>query len=289
MDTRALKLFLNLSETLHFGRTSEQLHISTSALSRGIKQLEETLGVTLFERDNRKVILTEEGRLLQAYARESLQAWDTFRETLMQESQDLRGEISIYCSVTASYSFLYDILSDFRQRHPRIELKLHTGDPAPAIQRVISGREDIAIAAKPDQLPTGLAFRRITVSPLVFIRPKISSDNLANLQPKNKEQWAQTPMIVSEEGIGRDRVNAWFKRLQITPKIYAQVAGHEAMVSMVSLGFGIGVVPKIVLDNSPLADKVEVLETPSELGFYDVGLCTLEKRLKSPIIKAFWN
>ncbi len=289
MDTRALKLFLNLSETLHFGRTSEQLHISTSALSRGIKQLEETLGVTLFERDNRKVILTEEGRLLQVYARESLQAWDTFRETLMQESQDLRGEISVYCSVTASYSFLYDILSDFRQRHPRIELKLHTGDPAPAIQRVISGREDIAIAAKPDQLPTGLAFRRITVSPLVFIRPKISSDNLANLHPKNKEEWAQTPMIVSEEGIGRDRVDAWFKRLKITPKIYAQVAGHEAMVSMVSLGFGIGVVPKIVLDNSPLADKVEVLETPSELGFYDVGLCTLEKRLKSPIIKAFWN
>ncbi len=289
MDTRALKLFLNLSETLHFGRTSEQLHISTSALSRSIKQLEETLDVTLFERDNRKVILTEEGRLLQAYARESLQAWDTFRETLMQESQDLRGEISVYCSVTASYSFLYDILSDFRQRHPRIELKLHTGDPAPAIQRVISGREDIAIAAKPDQLPSGLAFRRITVSPLVFIRPKSSGDTLASLQPKNKEQWAQTPMIVSEEGIGRDRVDAWFKRLQITPKIYAQVAGHEAMVSMVSLGFGIGVVPKIVLDNSPLADKVEVLETPSELGHYDVGLCTLEKRLKSPIIKAFWN
>ena len=289
MDTRALSLFLSLSETLHFGRTSDQHHISASALSRTIKQLEETLGVTLFERDNRKVILTPQGRLLQSYARETLQSWDTLRETLMQESQELQGAISIYCSVTASYSFLYDILSDFRQRHPRIELKLHTGDPAPAIQRVINGHEDIAIAARPDNLPSSVAFRRIAVSPLVFIAPT----QAPYLDQKGDPDWSTVPMIVSEEGIGRDRVDAWFKGLGITPKIYAQVAGHEAMVSMVSLGFGIGVVPKIVLDNSPLADKVQILaQRTSEgnaLGHYDVGLCTLEKRLKSPIIKAFWN
>ena len=291
MDTRALTLFLSLSETLHFGRTSDQHHISASALSRTIKQLEETLGVTLFERDNRKVTLTPQGRLLQSYARETLQSWDTLRETLMQESQELQGEISIYCSVTASYSFLYDILSDFRQRHPRIELKLHTGDPAPAIQRVINGHEDIAIAARPDNLPSSVAFRRIAVSPLVFIAPIQASDNLPQFNVKTGPDWANIPMIVSEEGIGRDRVDSWFKRLGISPKIYAQVAGHEAMVSMVSLGFGIGVVPRIVLDNSPLADKVQILNQSSQdsLGHYDVGLCTLEKRLKSPIIKAFWN
>lgn len=96
-------------------------------------------------------------------------------------------------------------------------------------------------------------------------------------------------MILSEEGLGRERVDKWFRKLKIQPLIYAQVAGHEAMVSMVSLGFGIGAVPRIVLDNSPLADRVQVLEKEQELGHYDVGLCTLKKRLKSPIIDAFWG
>ncbi len=289
MDTRTLSQFLSLSETLHFGRSSEELHISPSALSRSIKQLEENLGSKLFERDNRRVELTAAGRKLQTYARETLQNWDTFRESLTQDSGDLQGEISIYCSVTASYSFLYDILSDFRQHHPRIELKLHTGDPAQGINRVTYGREDIAIVARPDKLPVNLAFRRIAVSPLVFISPIEASSTLPNPQPGSAKEWRDTPMIVSEEGIGRERVNDWFKRLRVEPKIYAQVAGHEAIVSMVALGFGIGVVPKIVLDNSPLVAKVQVLGSAPAAGDFDVGLCALKKRLKSPIIKAIWG
>ena len=142
MDIRSLKLFLDLSETLHFGRSSEASHISPSALSRTIRQMETELGVTLFERDNRTVALTHEGRRLQRYARDALLQWDTFRDSLLQDSRELRGEISIYCSVTASYSFLYDILREFRPSHPKIEIKLHTGDPALAISRVTAGLED---------------------------------------------------------------------------------------------------------------------------------------------------
>ncbi|MEC8429638.1 MAG: LysR family transcriptional regulator, partial [Pseudomonadota bacterium] len=169
MDTRSLSLFLNLSETLHFGRSSEACHISTSALSRTIKQLEESLGVSLFERDNRSVSLTQEGKQLQNYARELLQNWDNFRDSLQESSSELRGSISIYCSVTASYSFLYDILREFREQHPKIELKLHTGDAAHGISRISNEQEDIAIVARPAVLSDKLAFRRITVSPLVFI------------------------------------------------------------------------------------------------------------------------
>lgn len=78
-------------------------------------------------------------------------------------------------------------------------------------------------------------------------------------------------MILSEKGIGRQRVDHWFSTKGIKPKIYAQVAGNEAIVSMVSLGFGVGVVPQIVLDNSPLSDKVKILNiTPGwQLTMWD--------------------
>ena len=285
MDSRTLTQFLSLSQTLHFGRSSEECHISPSALSRAIKHLEEELGAKLFERDNRRVQLTTEGRRLQAYARDALHGWDTFRATLIQDERGLQGEISVFCSVTASYSFLYEILSDFRQRHPRIELKLHTGDPAQGIHRVSFGHEDMAIIIRPERLSSNLTFRRIAVSPLVFIAPGNESVNI----PRSRSEWTDTPMIVSEEGVSRERVNRWFRRLGIEPTIYAQIAGHEAIVSMVALGFGIGVVPKIVLDNSPLADRVTVADAEPQLGEIDVGLCVLKKRLKSPIIKAFWG
>jgi LysR family positive regulator for ilvC len=290
MDQRFLKQFINLADALHFGRASEASHVSASALSRSIRQLESEVGVALFERDNRTVSLTHAGALFLEYARDSLTQWDVIRNTLMEEAGELHGEVSMYCSVTASYSFLFDLLSEFRRDHPRIEIKLHTGDPEHAIARVQSGEEDIAIGAKPGALPAGLAFKPIAQSPLVFIAARDHPEHgrLSGCAA-NVQSWAGTPMILSESGLGRRRVDAWFRDLGISALIYAQVAGNEAIVSMVSLGFGVGVVPRIVLDNSPLVEKIQVLDVQPELELYEVGLFTLQKKLKSPLINAFWS
>jgi LysR family positive regulator for ilvC len=191
--------------------------------------------------------------------------------------------------VTASYSFLFELLGRLRRDHPRIEIKLHTGDPEHAIARVLAGSEDIAIGAKPDTLPAGLAFKPITRSRLVFIAPAeyARSRELVRRKP-DPAAWAATPMILPESGLARVRVDRWFRALGATPRIYAQVAGNEAIVSMVSLGFGVGVVPEIVLDNSPLAGEVAVLPVRPALAPYEVGLFALEKKLRSPLVGAFW-
>lgn len=289
MDTRSLKQFVTLADTLHFGRASDACHVSPSALSRSIRQLEDEVGATLFERDNRSVELTHEGQLFLGYARDSLSQWDAIRNELMEEAGELRGEVSMYCSVTASYSFLFELLSEFRRAHPRIEIKLHTGDPEEAARRVLAGDEDIAIGARPDRLPAGLAFKSIATTPLVFIAAAGQRDYAALAGARaRRDRWSATPMILSETGLARRRVDSWFRALKCQPEIYAQVAGNEAIVSMVSLGFGVGVVPQIVLDNSPLAKKVRVLDVEPRLKPYDVGLFALDKKLKSPLIEAFW-
>jgi LysR family positive regulator for ilvC len=281
MDARLLKQFVNLADTLHFGRASEASHVSPSALSRSIQRLEAEVGVPLFARNNRSVSLTRAGSLFLNYARDSLREWDAIRNTLMEESDELHGEISMYCSVTASYSFLFEILTRFRSDHPHIEIKLHTGDPEDAIARVLSGDEDIAIGARPKRLQAGLAFKPIVESPLVFI----SAGNDAVREPFPGSH----QMILPERGLARRRVDEWFRSLGMKANVYAQVAGNEAIVSMVSLGFGIGVVPQIVLDNSPLSDTVKVLDVQPGLKAYEVGLFTLEKKLASPLINAFWS
>jgi LysR family positive regulator for ilvC len=286
MDNRSLKQFVNLADSLHFGRASEASNVSPSALSRGIARIEEEVGVTLFERNNRSVSLTHAGSLFLGYARDTLGEWDTIRNTLMEEAAELHGEVSMYCSVTASYSFLFEILTRFRRDHPRIEIKLHTGDPEDAIGRVLAGDEDIAIGAKPKILQAGLAFKPIAVSPLVFITAKSHEKTLLQVDTVS---WADSPMILPERGLARRRVDELFRTLGVQAHIYAQVAGNEAIVSMVSLGFGVGVVPQIVLDNSPLSDTVQVLDIQPGLEPYKVGLFTLKKKLASPLINAFWS
>jgi LysR family positive regulator for ilvC len=96
-------------------------------------------------------------------------------------------------------------------------------------------------------------------------------------------------MILAAGGIARRRVDSWFRALNVTPTIYAQVAGNEAIVSMVSLGLGVGVVPKIVLDNSPHAQRVRVLDVDPVLEPYDLGLFTLKRHLRNPLVAAFWS
>ncbi len=289
MDLKTLKTFLHLSETLHFGKTSQLVHVSPSTLSRSIQQLESELGLSLFIRDNRSVELTQEGVQLQQYARDTLQNWDLFQQSLNRDKNDLYGAISIYCSVTASYSFLHEVLREFRFAYPKIEMVLHTGDTENAINRVLDGQEDVSIAARLDRMPPNLVFKGLGHSPLVMIAPTKSAYLDIRTGTLAKEYWENIPMILPEKGLFRERIDSWFADNQFLPNIYAQVGGNEAIVSMVSLGFGVGLVPKIVVDNSPLADQVYIMENQPNLASIEVGFCAKRKRLQSPLIKALWD
>jgi len=250
--------------------------------------LEEEVGQSLFERDNRSVALTESGIKFRQYARESIEKWNAFQQSIANEAHELKGEISMYCSVTASYSVLSDLLSDFRKQHDKIEIKLRTGDPASSIEKAVSGEVDIVIAARPDALPQKLDFITITKSPLLFIAPRTDC-TVKRMLGKKTIQWETIPMIIPERGLARKRVDQWFRQKGIKPNIYAQVLGNEGIVSMVNLGFGVGVVPHLVIKNSPFADKVSIISIPNPLEPYRVGVCATRKKIRNPLINAFWN
>lgn len=290
MNPRTLNQFLALVDTLHFGRASDASNISLSALSRNIRQLEDELGAELFTRDNRSVSITPQGRLFERYARDAISRWNVLQHDLLETKGPLSGELSVYCSVTASYSLLFDLLSRLRVEHPGIDIKLQTGDPEEALGRIIAGKEEITIAARPKSLPKNLEFQPIITSPLMFIAPgHVADSEFPPVPPERNTGWAKVPMILSVSGIARSRVDAWFKAKRVSPRVYAQVAGNEAIVSMVSLGLGVGVVPRIVLDNSPLADRVRVLDVKPALEPLHVGLFTLRKNMSNPLVKAFWE
>lgn len=77
--------------------------------------------------------------------------------------------------------------------------------------------------------------------------------------------------------------------MKITPNIYAQVGGNEAIIAMVSMGCGIGVIPELVLEKSSLKDRISVLPGSPDLGYFTVGVCTRAKNRQRPTVKHFWE
>jgi len=287
MDFKDLNQFIVLAETLHYGRAAERCHTSASTISRVVQKIENELGQQLFERDRRDVRLTQVGEALRTFAISTLEQYGQFKRVISTQTSELQGELSVYCSVTASYSFLSELLSAFREQYPRVDIRLRTGDAAQAVDMALNGDVDIAIAARPDQLPSRLTFKPITQVPLTYIAPNQAGPvtELLRAEP----DWSKVPMILSERGLARVRVERWFKQLGLKPSIYAQVSGHEAIVAMVALGFGVGVVPDLVLANSPMASKVRSLSVRPELEPFSVGLCVQSKHLPDPLVQAFWR
>lgn len=288
MDIRSLKLFIHLASTLHFGKTSQAMHVSAPTLTRAIQRLEHEVGDALFSRDKRRVKLTPSGQQFLLFAQGVLSDWRDLENRLQSKSSQLSGQIHIYCSVTATYSYLFDLLTPFRQTYPNIEIKLSTGDAADAIEWVYEGRADLAIAIQLDRMPHRLMFQPLDTPKLHLIAPTIPCTLTAQLQASPID-WSSLPYITSERGISRVRLENWCRAQGFKPNVHAEVSGHEAIVSMVALGLGVGVVPELVIKNSPFADRITSLPLPQPLGAFQVGLCTTQMALEDPRIAAFWQ
>lgn len=286
MDIRTLELFRHLSGTLHFAKTSRACHITPSALTRAIQRLELQIGEPLFIRDNRSVELTSAGMALKRYADDVLRRWDRLQGEL-SEDQVLVGEISLFCSVTAAYSILPDLITRYRQLHPGVQIRLETGDPARSISHLANRDADVVIAARPENLAREIAFLEMAKSPLVFISAR-QYPHVA-VYRDGALDWENTPMILADTGLSREHMDLWFARNRVVPRIHSRVAGHEAIIALVNLGFGIGLVPEIVLEQSPLAGDMRVMENMPELPPYRIGLCTRKAGLNNPRIQALWE
>ena len=287
MDIKSLHMFQHLANSLHFGQTAEKFHVSPSTLSRAIQRLESDIGCDLLHRDNRTVILTEAGQKFKQFADQQIEQWQLLKLGLSQQQAKLTGKLHIYCSVTAAYSHLPTLLDRFRQQHPLVEIMITTGDAADALDQVLNQTVDFAIAAKPENLASSIYFHQLAKIPLAVIGPTIACQVQQQLQVLPLV-WKEIPIILPEHGPARKRFDQWYRRKQQgKPNIYATVSGHEALVSMVALGCGIGITPKVVVENSPVNDRVQYIENVGEILPFELGVCCLKRIKQQPLTKAF--
>ncbi|NVJ60949.1 MAG: HTH-type transcriptional activator IlvY [Gammaproteobacteria bacterium] len=287
MIIRDIKAFIQLAEKLHYASTADILHISTSTLTRIVQRLEESVGTPLFQRDTRDVKLTREGKLFLDFAVTTLDNWQKMKVECTDQHH-IKGELSLFCTVTAAHLFLSSLIHQFRQDFPLVKLSLETGDVEDAYKKVANQEANIAFAIREDGLNKKFYFQSITNIPLVLVAPK-QPQKWSSRSHSSMIKWEETPFIMPESKHARKNVQQWFDFIGVKPKVYAKVSGHEAMVSLVALGCGISIVPLPVWQNSPVKDHVIELQVPTLPKPFELGLLCLDKQKRLPAINAFYQ
>jgi LysR family transcriptional regulator, positive regulator for ilvC len=283
-----LNLFLHLADSLHFARTAKALHVSASALTRAIQRLEHEVGQPLFQRSRRGVALTRAGEIYRDYARGQQAAQARLQEALATESQTPTGELRIACTVTACHSVLPKLLARCRERYPGIHLQLSTSDAARCMQSLESDEVDLAVVPEPDRPAGELRFVRLAHTELAFIAPA-SDAELARRARLGGAHWNGLPVILPRRGLERQRLDAWLEQQGARPDVYAEVDGNEAILALVALGCGVGVVPELVRRDSPLRGRIAEVEIKRPPRGYHVSLCAKGRTLSRRTAAVLWD
>ena len=243
MELRHLRYFVCVAEHLHFGRAAAALHISQPPLTRQIKQLEQELGVTLFARDNRNVELTAAGKLALQHAQVLLAQADVLGQRTREVARGGSGELSIGFVSVADYSVLPPLLKQFRTRYPGVTLRLREATTDIQLEALRSGRLDVGVVLGPVN-DTQLHFRAIFSEPLVAALP--ASHRARTLERLPLSMLEHEPFILFPRPLATglyDDIIGSCKRAGFSPGIGQEAIQMQTIVSLVSVGMGVALVP----------------------------------------------
>ena len=239
MEFRVLKYFLTVAREENITKASDVLHITQPTLSRQLAQLEEDLGVSLFERGTRKITLTDEGILLRRRAEEIINLVDKTEAELLEEDKNLAGNICFGCGELSAMQILIDIMAGFHQEHPLVTYDLFTGTADVVKERMEKGLIDIGLMMEP-----------LDMSHFEFIRLKSlekwglimrSDDPLASKAGLTAADLAAKPLIYTRRFREDADLRAWFGSYYDNLNIFmtSNLPTNAAMMVYNGLGYAV--------------------------------------------------
>ncbi|MDO5398170.1 MAG: LysR family transcriptional regulator [bacterium] len=209
MDIRVLKYFLAVVREENITKAADILHVTQPTLSRQLSKMEEDLGVQLFLRGKKGITLTEEGLLLRRRAEEIVELADKAERELTAHEELIDGEVSIGSGELASVQLLPELFSTFKERYPRVQFDLYTGNADQIKQRLDNGLTDIGILLEPVAIEK-YDFIRFNIPErwVVLMRPDAL---LAEKESVTVEDLVKQPLIITKRQSVRNEIESWFR------------------------------------------------------------------------------
>ncbi len=243
MELRHLRYFLTLAEELHFSRAAERLNIAAPTLTVQIQEIERRLGTKLFFRTKRSVTITPAGEVFLKEARLVLDQFNKAESVGRRAGRGEIGRIEIGYVGSAAYAgALQKQISRFSHDWPQVEL--HSREfPMEDLPKLIEdGHLDIGFVRMPMTLPPSLSAHVLLQDYFCLALPSGHRLAVAELEDQHA-LLAESRFILPEQEAGTYEVA---KRGGFTPRIIAKPGGLLAVLTQVSLGAGISVIPGVV-------------------------------------------
>lgn len=151
MELRHLRYFDAIAETQNFTRAAERLHVTQSTLSHQIRQLEEELGLVLFDRSHKKVALTEAGEMLRTHVLPALQQIDRGLQALSHPAEAVSGEIRIAATHSFNTRLVPLCVSSFLSYHPGVRVSVEELSASLIAKRLVSGHLELGVSYRPEE------------------------------------------------------------------------------------------------------------------------------------------
>ena len=253
MNLRDIKYLLTVAETCHFGRAAERCFISQPTLSGQIKKLEDELGVILFERTNRSVVITPIGEKILVHARLLLEQANAIQQLAHASRDPLSGSLRLGIIPTLSPYLLPLILAPLRQRYPQLKLVLSEEMTENLLKRLHAHEIDAALLATPATEPQDLVDTILFNEPFLLAHPHThalhAQDNVT------QEDLEKLDLLLLADGHCLTQ-----QVMQVCQKAVAQQANSssvdlratslETLLQLVGAGFGCTLVPTLAVSRT---------------------------------------
>ncbi|MYM24925.1 LysR family transcriptional regulator [Duganella sp. FT135W] len=259
MELSSLRIFKTVAEEGGVTQAAARLNRVQSNVSARLTQLEESLGVTLFHRSGRRMLITEEGERLLAYTERLLQLADEAQEAMRGDRQP-SGPLRIGSMETTAAARLPQLLGQFHRQYPQVDLLLDTGPTDYLVQAVLNHKIDLALVAAPVERP------ELVQLPVFDEELVLLTDSLHGPVTSPADVARRTLLGFRSGCSYRRRLERWFAEGGVSPARIAEFGTYEAIIGCVAAGMGVAMMPREVLKLRELAKSVRIHTLPPEVA-----------------------
>jgi DNA-binding transcriptional LysR family regulator len=278
--------FTKVVEEGSFTRAAQVLNMTQPSVTKQIGALEDRLQMPLFTRQGKQVHLTPAGDLVYGYARQIHHLVGKVESAVHELRSPGGGHITIGCVHTIGMFTLPDLLAVYAREHPRVKINVKTGNNVEAVTMLLHGEVDIGLTTTP-QVHERLESRTLFEDPLMVV----ASPEYARSLPAQLSlgDLARQPMVAYVRGARfRMTTDLMLEQVGISPNVVMEFDNHEAIKTMVRLGFGVALEPaSAVAADLAAGDLVALKVAALPEGSRTTSLILRRDELRPPAVDAF--
>ena len=268
------RIFQIVSQYSSFSKASEELYMTQSAVSQSIAKLEQELGVTLFYRTPKGIILTNEGKVLEEHVKIALKRFELAEDDILNFTEMKTGELRIGVGDTISRYFLLPYLEQFYANYPGINLKILNGTTTEIVSYLKEGEADVGVCHLP------VSDKQITVLPKkvihdIFVCTPSYREKLP--QAMTYETLLTHPLIVLEkEANSRVYVESFIEKKGLRLKPVFELGSYDLVLDFAKINLGISCVVREFSTHYLNDGSLVELKLDEEIPARHVGLIHLK-------------